>query len=425
MDLGIHLLLAHEMVGLGQEERLGCEFDSFFACAEGATPTDLIKRGIYTSIAVPLKGREWRKVSMVLLADALGEVPAARSPIARNAEDIASGSDDSSGGTARASAARASLMASGGSQSKLLQQWGQMARYSRASHAHCEPCQACRHSSASRATSRYVDTQVAPPTPCTATHTKEIKGDEPSGGAAGVTPCAAHHTELVCGVGKLWRSATAKRNALVLAASSALDQSERTLGMSKLLRGRTGKGAGMTARRSHLDGVDEPRDEGGSAWRPAITARLTAQRNTPIRTAARQTAQHCSTEPSESASRRRGFVSKEAPPTRRTLRAMRTSKEREAAVHASPSAADVMPSSSPFTPAGTLCGSEAPTQHVAAVENEETRSSVAPLMSAFYGGGLVAPATLPAPMDTLPCERPGRARLASSRVKFEVDGIVV
>ena len=52
-------------------ERHGCEFSQFFACAEGTTPDDLLKRGIYAQIAVALKGGEWRRASMVMLAEAL------------------------------------------------------------------------------------------------------------------------------------------------------------------------------------------------------------------------------------------------------------------------------------------------------------------------------------------------------------------
>ena len=71
MDLGVHMLLAHEMPGVGQEARRPCEFGSFFSCADGATPGDLLKRGIYSEIAVALKGGEWRKASMALLTVAL------------------------------------------------------------------------------------------------------------------------------------------------------------------------------------------------------------------------------------------------------------------------------------------------------------------------------------------------------------------
>jgi len=72
LDLGVRVLLAHEMLGRGQEARFGCDFGSFFSCADGATPGDLLKRGIYSQIAVPLKGDAWREASMPLLGMALG-----------------------------------------------------------------------------------------------------------------------------------------------------------------------------------------------------------------------------------------------------------------------------------------------------------------------------------------------------------------
>jgi len=73
MDLEVNVLLVHEMPGAGgQEARFGCEFGSFFACASGATPSELLKRGIYSSIAVPLKGGPWREASIKLLGMALG-----------------------------------------------------------------------------------------------------------------------------------------------------------------------------------------------------------------------------------------------------------------------------------------------------------------------------------------------------------------
>jgi len=69
----VHVLLAHEMTGVGgQEARHGCEFGSFFGHPDGATPADLLKLGIYSEVAVPLKGGPWREVSMTLLAMALG-----------------------------------------------------------------------------------------------------------------------------------------------------------------------------------------------------------------------------------------------------------------------------------------------------------------------------------------------------------------
>ena len=73
MDLGVNVLLAHEMPGVGgQDVRFGVEFGTFFACADGATPPELLTRGIYSSIAVPLKGGPWREASMVLMGMALG-----------------------------------------------------------------------------------------------------------------------------------------------------------------------------------------------------------------------------------------------------------------------------------------------------------------------------------------------------------------
>ena len=74
MDLGVKVILAHEMPGAGQEFRDAIEFKYFFCCEDGATPDNLLKRGIYKTIAVALKGGEWRKVSMVDLAQGLGAV---------------------------------------------------------------------------------------------------------------------------------------------------------------------------------------------------------------------------------------------------------------------------------------------------------------------------------------------------------------
>ena len=73
MDLGVDVLLAHEMPGVGgQDVRFGVEFGTFFSCADGATPPELLARGIYSSIAVPLKGGPWREASMALMGMALG-----------------------------------------------------------------------------------------------------------------------------------------------------------------------------------------------------------------------------------------------------------------------------------------------------------------------------------------------------------------
>jgi len=68
----VHLLLVHEMPGIGgQAERGGCDFGTFFACDRGATPQNLLTKGIYNEIAVPLKGGPWRETSMAMLAQAI------------------------------------------------------------------------------------------------------------------------------------------------------------------------------------------------------------------------------------------------------------------------------------------------------------------------------------------------------------------
>ncbi len=72
MNLGVHIILAHEMPGVGgQAARHGCDFGSFFACDAGTTPSELLQRGIYNEIALPLKGGEWRNASLVLLYNTL------------------------------------------------------------------------------------------------------------------------------------------------------------------------------------------------------------------------------------------------------------------------------------------------------------------------------------------------------------------
>ena len=47
MAAEVHLLLAHEMVGVDEAARFGCEFSHFFQ----STPFDLLHRGIYNSSA--------------------------------------------------------------------------------------------------------------------------------------------------------------------------------------------------------------------------------------------------------------------------------------------------------------------------------------------------------------------------------------
>jgi hypothetical protein len=87
LGLGVHILLVHEMPGIGgQEHRNGCEFGAFFASPDGATPRELLNRGIYSEVAVPLKGGAWRNASMALLGSAL-------SMTKEEAKDAAAGVD--------------------------------------------------------------------------------------------------------------------------------------------------------------------------------------------------------------------------------------------------------------------------------------------------------------------------------------------
>jgi hypothetical protein len=67
MDAGVHVLLTHEMIGEGQDSRFPCDFSTFFVCDRGTTPQELLQRGIYSSIAIPFKGLEWRRASTVML----------------------------------------------------------------------------------------------------------------------------------------------------------------------------------------------------------------------------------------------------------------------------------------------------------------------------------------------------------------------
>lgn len=68
MEAGVHLLLVHEMPGVGgQEVHYACKFESFFA----TTPRRLLSAGIYHEIAVAFKGGAWREASMVQLLRAV------------------------------------------------------------------------------------------------------------------------------------------------------------------------------------------------------------------------------------------------------------------------------------------------------------------------------------------------------------------
>jgi len=80
MDNNVPLLLAHEMPGLGgQEARHAVDFAAFFSCANGTTPQELLHAGIYSQIAIPLKGGPWRSASLVIIAHSLAKLGAVKS----------------------------------------------------------------------------------------------------------------------------------------------------------------------------------------------------------------------------------------------------------------------------------------------------------------------------------------------------------
>ena len=81
LHCGVQLLLAHEMLGADAEARGGVDFATFFDCEQGTTPPQLVRAGVYSQIAVALKGGQHRKVSMALFAKALVEAPEEVRPI--------------------------------------------------------------------------------------------------------------------------------------------------------------------------------------------------------------------------------------------------------------------------------------------------------------------------------------------------------
>ena len=73
MAAGLQLTLVHEMPGLtDSSERHAMEFSAFYEHASGTTPRDLIRNGLYHSIAVPLKGGSYRRTGLVMIVHALG-----------------------------------------------------------------------------------------------------------------------------------------------------------------------------------------------------------------------------------------------------------------------------------------------------------------------------------------------------------------
>jgi len=73
LDAGVDLLLVHETPDVhgASGSKNGVDFGKFFACADGATPRELIQANIYRNMAVPLKDGAFRPASMMLLADNL------------------------------------------------------------------------------------------------------------------------------------------------------------------------------------------------------------------------------------------------------------------------------------------------------------------------------------------------------------------
>ena len=68
LDAGGQLLLAHEIPStLADSARHGVKFDAFFT----VTPPELLLRGVYSEIAIPLAAGPWRPTAMLLLAQAL------------------------------------------------------------------------------------------------------------------------------------------------------------------------------------------------------------------------------------------------------------------------------------------------------------------------------------------------------------------
>ena len=67
IDSHVHLLLAHEVAGLGQEERHGVDFDTIIK----TTPQSLLAKKVYHEVAVGLRGGPWRPTSMIHLGLAL------------------------------------------------------------------------------------------------------------------------------------------------------------------------------------------------------------------------------------------------------------------------------------------------------------------------------------------------------------------
>ena len=83
---GVQLVLAHEVPGVGQASRDPIEFATLFETS--LTPPALVAAGVYSTIAVPLKGGPWREASLALLARAICEAESALPVIDRRMERL-------------------------------------------------------------------------------------------------------------------------------------------------------------------------------------------------------------------------------------------------------------------------------------------------------------------------------------------------
>lgn len=70
MKLGIPMVLVHETPSVVETDdyRDACPFEHFFSHADGSTPPEIIKAGLYNSIALAMKAGHWRDVSLKMLA---------------------------------------------------------------------------------------------------------------------------------------------------------------------------------------------------------------------------------------------------------------------------------------------------------------------------------------------------------------------
>lgn len=78
MTAGVRLLLAHESPSWNTKTAVAqaVPFDAFFVCERGATPPQLLRSGIYQSIATAVRAEPLRKASLVQLVGEVGRADA-------------------------------------------------------------------------------------------------------------------------------------------------------------------------------------------------------------------------------------------------------------------------------------------------------------------------------------------------------------